>query len=282
MGERISTTSDAVLITGCSTGIGRATAMRLAKAGRVVYATARNTDSLRELAIAGARCLALDVTDEQSMIDAVEQITRDAGGVSALVNNAGYAVYEPIEEVSTDVIRAQFETNVVGLVRMTQLVLPGMRERRRGRIINIGSMGGRMTLPGGGMYHASKYAVEAISDALRFEVAGFGISVSLIEPGPVLTDFADEATTATVGSGPYAQFRATVAARNANAYDPRGSRGTSTADDIAKVIEKSLTSAHPRSRYLVGPIAKGMVSAHAILPTSVWDRMLRKQYPPPL
>ena len=273
--------NEPILITGCSTGIGRATALRLAKSGRVVYATARDTDSLLELAAAGARCLPLDVTDEQSMVDAVEQIRHDTGGVASLVNNAGYALYAPIEEVSMADVRRQFETNVFGLVRLTQLVLPDMRGRRSGRIINISSMGGRMTLPGGGIYHGSKHAVEAISDALRFEVSGFGIHVSVIEPGPVLTDFAEEATTVAPGSGPYADFRAGVAARNADSYDPRGSRGTSSPDDVARVIERALDTSRPRARYLVGPISRSMVTAHAVLPTSLWDRYLRQQYPPP-
>jgi NAD(P)-dependent dehydrogenase (short-subunit alcohol dehydrogenase family) len=273
--------TEPILVTGCSSGIGRATALRLAKAGRVVYATARNTDSLRELAEAGARCLPLDVTSKSSMTDAVEQVRSDTGGVASLINNAGYALYSPIEEVTLDAMREQFETNVFGLVQLTQLVLPGMRERGNGRIINVSSMGGRMTLPGGGVYHASKYAVEAISDALRFEVAGFGIHVSVIEPGPVLTDFAEEATTASVEPGPYAQFRAGVAARNSGSYDPRGSSGTATADDVAKVIEKSLNSSRPRSRYLIGAVARSLVTAHTVLPTPVWDLLLRQRYPPP-
>ena len=169
--------SNAVLITGCSTGIGRATALRLAAAGHPVFATARRTESIADLASAGCTVLACDVTDEASMRAAVESVEKRAGAVGALVNNAGYGSEGPVEEVPMEEVRRQFETNVFGLARMCQLVLPGMRRQGFGRILNLSSMGGRMTLPGGGFYHATKYAVEALSDALRFEVRGFGVDV---------------------------------------------------------------------------------------------------------
>ncbi|HEY2703551.1 MAG TPA: SDR family NAD(P)-dependent oxidoreductase, partial [Candidatus Dormibacteraeota bacterium] len=156
----------AVLVTGCSSGIGHATAARLAGRGWTVYATARRPETLAGLAAVGCRTLALDVTDEASMSAAVATVEREAGGVGALVNNAGYSQGGAIEELPLDELRRQFETNVFGLVRMAQLVLPGMRARRSGRIVNVGSMGGRLTFPGGGAYHATKYAVEALSDAL--------------------------------------------------------------------------------------------------------------------
>src|SRR3954452_4405351 len=175
--------SKAVLITGCSTGIGRATAERLAKKGLTVYATARKLDSIADLAEAGCRTLALDVTDEESMRAAVAAVEEAEGAVGALVNNAGYSQSGAVETIPMDELRRQFETNVFGLVRMCQLVLPGMRKRGSGRIVNISSMGGRLVSPGGGAYHGTKFAVEAISDALRFEVKGFGVHVSIVEPG---------------------------------------------------------------------------------------------------
>ena len=180
---------DAVLITGCSSGIGRAAAISLHDAGFRVYATARKAQTLSGLADLGLRTLALDVTDEASMTQAVAATEADAGAgaIGVLINNAGYGLYGPVEQQPMAEIRRQFETNVFGLIRLTQLVLPGMRRRGRGRIVNVSSMGGRATLPGGAFYHASKYAVEAISDALRMEVAQFGIDVVLIEPGPVDT-----------------------------------------------------------------------------------------------
>src|SRR4051794_22654844 len=185
--------SEAVLITGCSSGIGRATAERLAKNGYTVYATARRLDSISDLEAHGCRLLALDVTDEQSMTSAVKTVVDAEGAVGVLVNNAGYSQSGAIESVPMDAVRRQFETNVFGLVRMCQLVLPGMREQRWGRIINLSSMGGRLVFPGGGYYHASKYAVEALSDALRFEVKGFGVGVTVIEPGLIKTEFGNAA-----------------------------------------------------------------------------------------
>src|SRR5215467_9144166 len=198
--------TEPVLITGCSSGIGRATAASLHDAGLRVYATARRVDALVGLASRGITTLALDVTDEQSMAQAVAAVEADAGSVGTLINNAGYGLYGPVEQIPMAEIRRQFETNFFGLVRLTQLVLPGMRRRRGGgRILNVSSMGGRATLPGGAFYHASKYAVEALSDALRMEVAPFGIDVVLIEPGPVRTPWNDVAagslSTATVPGG---------------------------------------------------------------------------------
>src|SRR2546421_4433426 len=165
MGEE----SKAVLITGCSSGIGWATAERLADRGWTVYATARRPESIAGLAERGCRTLALDVTDEESMRTAVTTVEANEGAVGALVNNAGYSQSGAVETVPLDDVRRQFETNVFGLVRMCQLVLPGMRRQGHGRIVNVSSMGGRMTFPGGGFYHATKHAVAAISDALRFE-----------------------------------------------------------------------------------------------------------------
>ena len=268
-----------ILITGCSTGIGRATALHLARRGRIVWATARNVDSLAELSDAGCTVRALDVTDEASSTAVIDEIEDAHGSVGALVNNAGYGEYGPVEAVTIDQWRRQFETNLFGTVRMSQLVLPGMRRAGCGRIVNVSSMGGRATLPGGGAYHASKYALEAMSDALRFEVRGFGIRVSLVEPGPVSSEFVTEATTPPVADGPYARFAAAVAGVNARAYG--ASRGTNTADDIAKVIERALEARSPRPRYLVGSTARLLVVAHSVLPTRVWDAFLRTQFPTP-
>jgi len=182
-------TKRVVLITGCSSGIGEATAARLAKSDWTVYATARKPETLESLAAAGCKTLALDVTSEDSMTAAVDAINRESGAVAALVNNAGYSQSGASETLDLDEVRRQFETNVFGLLRMSQLVLPQMREKRSGRIVNISSMGGRLVFPGGGAYHATKYAVEAFSDAMRFEVAGFGVKVIPIEPGLIATNF---------------------------------------------------------------------------------------------
>ena len=183
----------AVLITGCSSGIGRETALRLSERGWTVYASARRPETIADLGRAGCKTLALDVTDEASMRSAVGAVEAEQGAVGALVNNAGYSQSGALETLPMERLRRQFETNVFGLVRMCQLVLPKMRAAGRGRIVNVSSMGGRLVFPGGGAYHASKHAVEALSDALRFEVRGFGVRVVIVEPGLITTSFGETA-----------------------------------------------------------------------------------------
>ncbi len=275
--------SRAVLITGCSTGIGHATALRLARAGHTVYATARRVDSLADLAAAGARTLALDVTDEASMTAAVGRVVDEQGAVGVLINNAGYSQSGAIETLSMDDLRRQFETNVFGLVRMCQLVLPGMRAQHWGRIVNISSMGANFTFPGGGAYHASKYAVEAISDALRFEVKGFGVDVVIVQPGLIRTEFAATAQTALASdSGPYADFNAAVGAATEDAYakGPLAKLG-GDADSVAKAVEKAITAKHPPIRMRVTPSAHLLIGANGLMSDALWDRFLAAQFPRP-
>ena len=273
-----------VLITGCSSGIGRAAALSLHQAGFTVYATARRTEALTELSDRGLRTLALDVTDEQSMTTAVAAVEADAGAVAVLINNAGYGLYGPVEQLPMAEIRRQFETNFFGLVRLTQLVLPGMRRRGRGRILNVSSMGGRITLPGGAFYHASKYAVEALSDALRMEVAQFGIDVVLIEPGPVKTPWNDVAagSLSTAGAAAngdaYREYKAAVGASFGRVQGGLFGRLGSTPEDIAKVITQAVTARRPRARYLINPVAKSLVAMNRVLPARAYDSMLRRQY----
>ena len=280
------TAAGSVLITGCSSGIGQAAALALHEAGRTVVATARNPDTLSGLAGRGLRTLALDVTDESSMRAAVDA----AGPIDVLVNNAGYGLYGTVEQLPMAEIRRQFETNFFGLVRLTQLVLPGMRAAGGGRILNVSSMGGRATLPGGAFYHASKYAVEALSDALRMEVAQFGIDVVLIEPGPVRTPWNDVAAgsvaASAAGSGngngngadPYAGFKDAVTAAFSTATDGPLARFSSSADDIAKVITRAVTVRRPRTRYLINPVARTTVTLRRWLPDRAYDAVLRRQY----
>jgi NADP-dependent 3-hydroxy acid dehydrogenase YdfG len=279
------TGSGAVLITGCSTGIGHATAARLAGRGHTVYATARRPETLSSLAAQGCRTLALDVTDEASMRAAVATVEEEAGGVGVLVNNAGYSQGGPLEEVPLDEMRRQFETNVFGLLRMCQLVLPGMRRRRSGRIVNVGSMGGRLTFPGGGAYHATKYAVEALTDALRFEVAGFGIQVVLLEPGLIRTNFGATAVgsiDAVRGDGPYADFSAAASATTAHAYSGVMGRVLGAGPEaVARVIERAIRAPRPRTRYVVTPSARVMIGLHAVLPDRAFDAILARQFPRP-
>jgi NAD(P)-dependent dehydrogenase (short-subunit alcohol dehydrogenase family) len=276
-----STISKAVLITGCSTGIGRASAKRLAERGWTVYATARNTDSITDLADSGCKLLQLDVCDEASMQTAVNTIEAAEGAVGVLVNNAGYSQDGAIEEVPVDEVRRQFETNVFGLARLTQLVLPGMRKQGWGRIINVSSMGGRLTFPGGGYYHATKHAVEAISDALRFEVRPFGIDVVVIEPGPIKTAF-EETSLGTMrsdnGESPYSSLNETVAKRVQATY--RGGMAAPP-EAVARAIEKAATARHPRTRYVVTAAARMLLLTRRLLPDRAFDAVLRTQFPIP-
>lgn len=270
-----------VLITGASSGIGRATAQRLSRRGDLtVFATARKPAALDELAAAGIRTLALDVTDEESMRAAVAAVTAEHGAVGALVNNAGYGAYGTIEETDLDTVRRQFETNVFGLARMTQLVLPGMRAAGGGRIVNLSSMGGRLVFPAGGYYHASKYAVEAISDALRFEVAPFGVQVSIIEPGLIRTGFgataADTLASSAETTGPYADL---VEATDRQMAQSFASRTLSAGPEaVAAAIEKAVTARRPRTRYVVTPAAGALVHGRRLLGGRAFDAYLRRAF----
>src|SRR5438309_1504928 len=278
--------SKAVLITGCSSGIGRATALRLARAGWPVYASARRPESLVELAGAGCKTLPLDVTDETSMRAAVERVEQDSGAVGVLVNNAGYSQSGAIETVPLEAARRQFETNVFGVVRLTQLVLPRMRAQRWGKIVNVGSMGGRLTFPGGGHYHATKHALEAISDALRFELRGFGIDVILLEPGLITTEFGDTANASLAGAqesaeDPYAHFNATVGAVTKGAYDGPMARLGAGPERVAAAIEKAITRSRPPARVVITPSARITLATRRLLSDRAWDAAMRRQFPQP-
>jgi NADP-dependent 3-hydroxy acid dehydrogenase YdfG len=274
---------DPVLISGCSSGIGAATAAALVRTGHTVYATARRVETLADLKALGARPLTLDVTSNESMTAAVAAVEAEHGHVGTLVNNAGYGEYGPIEESDLTRVREMFETNVFGLARLTQLVLPAMRRARSGRIVNIGSMGGRLTFPVGGFYHATKYAVEAISDALRVEVKPFGIDVILVEPGLIRSNFENR-----VNEG----LEAGVARHQTVSAYPEllaGSEKSTTGgyandlvatdpDAVAAVIVKALHSPRPRSRYVVTPAARAMITLRRFGGDRLWDATMRRQF----
>jgi len=276
--------ADPVLITGCSTGIGRATATHLAAKGWTVYASARRPETVAD--IPGCRSLQLDVTDEASMVAAVKRIEEEHGAVGSLVNNAGYGLHGAFETTDLDEARVQFETNLWGMARLTQLVLPAMRDAGRGRIVNMSSMGGRVTFPGGAFYHASKHAVEAMSDALRFEVANFGVKVVVIEPGIIRTEFGDTAVGTVehpeIEGDPYSSFNQQLMLRIESAY--RGGMGklaSSPPKAVAKVVERALSSSRPRTRYMVTAGARVILVVRRLLPDRAFDAMLRSQYPQP-
>jgi NAD(P)-dependent dehydrogenase (short-subunit alcohol dehydrogenase family) len=244
-----------------------------------VFASARRIESIEGLRDEGCELLELDVADDESRRTAAAA----TGGVDVLVNNAGYSQSGAVETLALAAIRRQFETNVFGAIALTQLVLPHMRAQRWGRIVNVSSMGGRLTFPGAGAYHASKHALEAFSDALRFEVERFGVDVVVIEPGIVRTGFADRVLAELPRSdGPYAAFDAAVGATTAGAYEsgPLALLG-GDADDVARVIEKAVRARKPRTRYRVTPSASVMIGLRRTVPDRVWDRIVGGSYPRP-
>lgn len=282
--KRSQPVSQAVLITGCSSGVGQATAVRLLRAGYPVYATARRPETLAGLVEAGAVGLALDVTDAESRAAAVKRVEADHGAIGILVNNAAYGLQGAVEAVPLEQVRAQFETNVFGVIAMCQLALPAMRAQRWGRIVNLSSMGGHFTLPGGGFLHATKHAVEAVSDALRLETGPFGIAVSVVEPGPIRgTAFGDtfNGTLPPPDGGPYDQFHADAAARVDAAYEPKRRNLTLTPDAVARAVERAVRSSRPHPRYPVGAMARGVILLSRILPDRGLDAVIRAMFPVP-
>ena len=266
-----------VLLTGASSGIGYDVAPLLVRYGYIVYGAARRVEKIEELASEGVKALSLDVTDEASMEAAVQQIIDAEGRIDVLINNAGYGSYGAIEDVPIDEARRQFEVNLFGLARLTQLVLPHMRARGSGRILNISSMAGRITSPLGAWYHATKYALEAFSDALRMEVEEFGIDVVIIEPGGIKTpwgliaaDYLEESSR----NGVYAEQAQRVAANMRKLYSPSSS--LSEPKVISRTILRALEARRPKTRYLVGFGAKPSVFLHTVLPDRPFDKVARR------
>ncbi len=274
-----------ILVTGASSGIGRACAERLARAGHTVYASARRIEDVAEVEALGARPLQLDVTDESSRERAVAHIVEAEGAVGALVNNAGYSQSGAVETLQLDALRRQFETNVFGVVAMCQLVLPSMRERRAGRIVNISSMGANFTFPGGGAYHATKYALEALSDALRFEVAGFGVDVVIVQPGAIHTHF-DRAAVASLDGlrriAPYDDFNERVGALTVQAYERGPMRLLGGGPErVAAVVARALSARRPKLRYRVTPSAHLLIAQRRLMTARMWDAFVGTQFPHP-
>jgi NAD(P)-dependent dehydrogenase (short-subunit alcohol dehydrogenase family) len=270
------TTTKVALVTGASSGIGEATARQLAAAGFTVYAAARRAERMQKLTRAGICPIAMDVTDDASMQAGVETILTEQGHIDVLVNNAGYGSYGALEDVPMEEARAQMEVNVFGAARLIQLVLPAMRTQRSGTIVNVTSMGGKITTPLGAWYHATKFALEALSDCLRMEVAPFGIDVVVIEPGGIRTEWSGIAAgkvRAVSGSGPYAAQGNAVASSLTSEATRRRS---SPPELIGTTITKAVTARRPRTRYAVGYGAKPMIFLHRLLPDRIFDTFIRR------
>jgi NAD(P)-dependent dehydrogenase (short-subunit alcohol dehydrogenase family) len=263
------------VVTGASSGIGEATALRLLTAGYTVYGAARRVERMQDLAAAGMRVLGMDVTDDRSMTSGVGRILDEVGRIDVLVNNAGFGSYGAVEDVPIDAARHQFEVNVFGLARLTQLVLPTMRRQRAGRIVNISSIGGKIYTPLGGWYHATKFAVEGLSDSLRLELKPFGIQVVVVEPGGIRTEWSGIAADnllKTSGQGGYAK-QATKVARILGSID-RDPRLGSAPSAIAVAIEKAVTARRPRIRYTAGSGAKPILLLRRVLTDRAFDRLM--------
>jgi NAD(P)-dependent dehydrogenase (short-subunit alcohol dehydrogenase family) len=280
------TISRAVLITGCSSGIGAATAARLVSRGWNVYATARRPETLSDLEAKGCTTLACDVNDEASCQAAVAAVVEAEGAVGGLINNAGFSQSGAVESIPDERVRAQFDTNVFGMLSMCRAALPSMRAQGWGKVVNISSMGGEFVFPGGGVYHATKYAIEALSDALRYEVAGFGIDVIVIQPGLIKSDFSArtvaEIDAVAAEAGPYAAFNAAVARASTDAYH-KGfvSKLGGPTEAVAAVIEKALSASRPKTRYKVTPSARVMMTMHSLVGDRGWDRICKRSFPQP-
>jgi NAD(P)-dependent dehydrogenase (short-subunit alcohol dehydrogenase family) len=267
------------LITGASTGIGRATALRLAGNGWTVLAGVRNSEAAEQLtheAPAGSlTALTLDVTDAAQIAAAAAQLP--ASGLDALVNNAGIGIGGPLELISPEDLRRQFEVNVFAQVAVTQAMLPALR-RSRGRIVFISSIGGRVAMAFTAPYAASKHAIEAFGDALRVELRSSGVQVALIEPGSVATPIWDksrvEADRISIPPELHEQYGKVPAAMDKVMQDT-GSRGV-PAEQVAATIERALTSSRMRSRYVIGRDARAMLIARRLLPDHVFDRIARR------
>ncbi len=266
------------LVTGASSGIGRATAEQLLKDGFVVYVVARRLEKMADLETMGAIAIKMDITIEDDIQNVINQITREYGGVDVLVNNAGYAIYGAIEDITIEEARRQFEVNLFGLARLTQLVLPYMREMKAGTIINITSIGGKIYTPLGAWYIATKHALEGWSDCLRIETKQFGINVVIVEPGLIITEFGDVMNQPMLDrseGGAYENHAQSLATALEESY--KKPNAGSPPSVIANVISKAVKSRKPKTRYAAGKMAKPLLFARRWLSDRMFDKAVMSQ-----
>ncbi|MFB9275481.1 oxidoreductase [Cohnella cellulosilytica] len=266
-----------ILITGASSGIGKETARKLLAEGHTVYAAARRVEQMRDLQEAGAIVVPLDMAKEETIRACVDRVIGERGRIDALFNNAGFGLYGSVEEVSIDDARYQFEVNLFGLARLTQLVVPHMRARRSGIIINTSSVGGKIYTPLGAWYHATKHALEGWSDCLRIELKPFGIDVVVVEPGIIVTSFGSVMSAPLLkqsGSGPYKELARSVAQTTENAY--RAGGGSSPAV-VANAVSRAIAARKPKIRYAVGKMAKPLIWLRKCVGDRTFDRLVMSQ-----
>lgn len=264
-----------VLVTGASAGIGKATALHLAQQGYTVYGTARRLASMQDLQQAGIHVLAMDVTDEDSMVSGVQQILAAEGTIDVLVNSAGFGSYGAVEDVPLTDAKYQLDVNLFGAARLTQLVLPAMRAQHWGKIVNISSVGGKLANPFGAWYHASKFALEALSDSLRNEVKPFGIDVVVIEPGGIQSEWAGIAHDSLLKVSGHSAYQGMVrkfgdALKTTEAKLPGP-------DLIADLVQRAIEAKSPRTRYAGGYLAKPLLFLRKVLSDKMMDRLTMSQ-----
>ncbi len=264
-----------IIVTGASSGIGKATAMHLIKEGHNVYGVARRLEKMQDIVEAGGHAMQMDVTDHSQVKEVVAKIIEESGRIDVLVNNAGYAVYGPVEEISYEQAKRQFDVNIFGLAEVTKAVLPNMRQNGEGSIINISSVGGKIYSPLGAWYHATKHALEGWSDCLRLELKQFGINVVIVEPGAIKTEF-DEAMDhqfGTIENSPYGELKKTMEKVLKNAYKPGN---YSEPQVIAEVIENAIKTKKPKTRYAAGKMATQTLMGRRWLSDKQFDGMIMR------
>lgn len=263
------------IITGASSGMGKSTALNLQEKGYKVYGMARRIEKMSDLNTKGMEAIPLDLTKDESIIKAVDTVLEKEGRIDVLINNAGYGSYGSVEDVPIEEAKRQFEVNLFGLSRITQLVLPTMRKQKSGRIVNISSMGGKIYTPLGSWYHATKFALEGWSDCLRIELKQFGIDVVIVEPGGIQTEWgtiAMENLGKVSGDGPYATM-----AKKVIASSDMSKAKLTPVDVLGKEIAKAASEKKPKTRYLKGYLAKPLVGMRKWMSDRTFDKMLMSQ-----
>ncbi|MFM2312818.1 MAG: hypothetical protein RLZZ04_2094 [Cyanobacteriota bacterium] len=262
------------LVTGASSGIGKAIALQLISDGLIVYVAARRVEKMRDLEQLGAIALKMDITQEQDIKRVVEQIEREHDGVDILVNNAGYAIYGAMEDTTIEDARRQFEVNLFGLASLTQAVLPQMRAKKSGKIVNISSIGGKIYSLLGSWYHATKHALEGWSDCLRLELASFNIDVIIIEPGVIKTEFGDVTIPAMMkrsGNSAYSVMAKKIEKIIKSYNDPGNASDPSV---IAKVVSQAIKAKKPKTRYVAGKLARPLILMRKLLSDHLFDKII--------
>ena len=266
-----------ILITGASSGMGKVTAKKLIEDGHTVFAAARRIEKMQDLKEMGGFPLKMDITKEEDIREVVSTIKSQHNGVDVLINNAGYAVYGAVEDTPIEDAKRQFEVNLFGLARLTQEVLPYMRQQKKGKIINLSSMGGKIYTPLGAWYHASKHALEGWSDCLRLELKQFNIDVVIIEPGLINTEFGDvmmDPMLERSADSDYAEMTKSVAKATKRTYTPKNASDPSV---VADVIAKAVRKEKPKTRYVKGKMARPLMFIRKYLGDRIFDKAVMSQ-----